>query len=95
MRLVYASLLFILLAGNFTQAAHSAPPPQSSCGLSQSDIQDLRLQIQDMKIMVRRMERNLTSVDTSQSPLKIQFQLEIDMWNTVIAHMEKRLNSSK
>lgn len=93
MRLAYAAVLFIALTGNFIQAVHSAVPSPSS-GLSQSDVQDLRQQIQEMKIMVGRMERNLTSVDTSQSPLKIQFQLEIDMWKTVIADMEKKLNSS-
>lgn len=94
MRFAYTAILLIALTGNFIQAAHSAPS-QPPSGLSQSDAQDLRRQIQDMKIMVGRMERNLISVDTSQSPLKIQFQLEIDMWKTVIADMEKKLNSSK
>jgi hypothetical protein len=39
------------------------------------------------------METNLAFVDTTQSPLKHQFQLEIDMWNTVITDMERRLKS--
>jgi hypothetical protein len=40
---------------------------------------------------VHQMETNLAFVDNTQSPLKHQFQLEIDMWNTLIAEMERKL----
>jgi hypothetical protein len=44
-----------------------------------------------MRAILGQMETNLAFVDTTQSPLKHQFQLEIDMWNTVITDMERRL----
>ena len=55
------------------------------------DIQALRSDLQRMKSLVQQMENNLAFVDTTQSPLKHQFQLEIDMWKTVIGEMERKI----
>ena len=41
-----------------------------------------------------QMESNLAFVDTTQSPLKHQFQLDIDMWNVVINQMERRAQAN-
>lgn len=100
MRRVLAFVLSVVLCPSFVCAAQQSPDrtnnekAAASSAINQ-DIQDLRQQVQTMKIMVQRMESNLAFVDTTQSPLKIQFQLEIDMWKTVIGEMEKKLNSSK
>jgi hypothetical protein len=48
-----------------------------------------------MKALVQQMESNLAFVDTTQSPLKHQFQLEIDMWKIVIQQMERRLDHAR
>jgi len=56
-----------------------------------AEIQALREDLERMKELERQMETNLAFVDTTQSPLKHQFQLEIDMWRTMIASMERRL----
>ena len=61
----------------------------------QEDADALRDDLKRMRALVQQMERNLAFVDSTQSPLKHQFQLEIDMWKTVIDHMEKRLDGSK
>jgi len=53
--------------------------------------QALRDDLAKMKSLVQQMEQNLAFVDTTQSPLKHQFQLEIDMWKTTINQMERRL----
>jgi len=53
--------------------------------------QALRNDLARMKSLVQQMEQNLAFVDTTQSPLKHQFQLEIDMWRTTIDQMERRL----
>jgi GTP1/Obg family GTP-binding protein len=55
-----------------------------------NDAQALRDDIKRMRALVGQMETNLAFVDTTQSPLKHQFQLDIDMWNVVINHMERR-----
>jgi hypothetical protein len=61
---------------------------------SAEDIQALRSDLQRMKSLVQQMENNLAFVDTTQSPLKHQFQLEIDMWKTVIGEMERKIGAA-
>ena len=59
-----------------------------------NDAQALRDDIRKMRVLVRQMETNLAFVDNTQSPLKHQFQLDIDMWNVVISQMERRSYSN-
>lgn len=59
------------------------------------DLQALRDDLTRMKALLQQMQSNLGFVDTTQSPLKHQFQLEIDMWQTLIAQMERRLAQTK
>ena len=56
--------------------------------------QALRNDLARMKSLVQQMEQNLAFVDTTQSPLKHQFQLEIDLWRTTINQMERRLQQA-
>lgn len=58
------------------------------------DIQALRQDITRMKVLVQQMQSNLAFVDTTQSPLKHEFELDIEMWQTVIAQMERRLDQA-
>lgn len=58
------------------------------------ETQALREDLKKMRSLVRQMETNLAFVDTTQSPLKHQFQLEIDMWKTLIDQMERRAQGS-
>jgi hypothetical protein len=59
-----------------------------------NDAQALRDDIKRMRAIVQQMESNLAFVDTTQSPLKHQFQLDIDMWNILINQMERRSYSN-
>jgi hypothetical protein len=59
-----------------------------------NDAQALRDDVKKMRALVRQMETNLAFVDTTQSPLKHQFQLDIDMWNILIDQMERRSYSN-
>lgn len=54
------------------------------------EAQALREDVRKMRVLVRQMETNLAFVDTTQTPLKHQFQLEIDMWKILIDQMERR-----
>jgi hypothetical protein len=85
------------------QGSQEKPAPEktqvqtrsASSSLSDDDITAMREDIARMRAIVAQMESNLAFVDTTQSPLKHQFQLEIDMWNTVINEMERRLRPRK
>ena len=59
-----------------------------------NDAQALRDDIRKMRALVGQMETNLAFVDNTQSALKHQFQLDIDMWNVVISQMERRSYSN-
>jgi hypothetical protein len=55
-----------------------------------NDAQAQRDDIRKMRALVAQMQTNLAFVDATQSPLKHQFQLDIDMWNLLITQMERR-----
>lgn len=55
------------------------------------EIQALRQDITRMKALVQQMQSNLAFVDNTQSPLKHEFELDIEIWQTVIAQMDRRL----
>jgi len=59
-----------------------------------NDAQAQRDDIRKMRALVGQMESNLAFVDSTQTPLKHQFQLDIDMWNIVINQMERRSYSN-
>jgi uncharacterized membrane protein YgcG len=91
--------LFLFFVSSITAlAAQQQPAPSPQAGsthalrkLPADDVQALRQDLERMKALVAQMQSNLAFVDTTQSPLKHQFQLEIEMWNTMIASMERRL----
>ena len=74
-----------------TRAATVAQATSGAQDLSADQVQGLKEDLARMKALVQQMETNLTFVDTSQSPLKHQFQLEIDMWRMMIRQMERKL----
>jgi ABC-type Fe3+-siderophore transport system permease subunit len=50
--------------------------------------------IKRMRALVSQMETNLAFVDSTQSPLKHQFQLEIDAWRILLDQMERRAQAN-
>jgi hypothetical protein len=92
-------LAFLVPSFIFSSGAQEKPPAQSSnverkTATQTADVQGLREDLTRMKALVQQMQMNLAFVDTTQSPLKHQFQLQIDMWNIVIKDMEARLQSA-
>ena len=75
---------------NIAQSAERAQLKQ----LSTADARAMQDDIKKMRLLVQQMEINLVSVDTSQSPLKHQFQLEIDTWKILLNQMERRAQAS-
>ena len=66
-----------------------ARPPVTS--VDQQEIQALTNDIARMQSLVHQMEMNLAFVQTTQTPLKHQFELEMDTWRVVLAGMERRV----
>jgi hypothetical protein len=59
--------------------------------VDQQDIQALTNDIARMQSLVHQMEMNLAFVQTTQTPLKHQFELEIEMWRVVLDGTDRRL----
>lgn len=70
---------------------HNIAPEDRDAAARDQDIQSLRQDITRMKALVQQMQSNLAFVDNTQSPLKHEFELDIEMWQTVIAQMDRRL----
>jgi hypothetical protein len=65
------------------------PPAVSSA--DQQEMQALTNDVARMRTLLQQMEMNLAFVQNTQTPLKHQFELEIDMWRMVLDGMERRL----
>ncbi|MBZ5531349.1 MAG: hypothetical protein LAO20_07955 [Acidobacteriia bacterium] len=80
-------------APSATQAERAAARPGAARpdAVHPDDQQALREDLKKMRVILHQMETNLAFVDSSPSALKHQFQLEIDMWRTLIDQMERRL----
>jgi TolA-binding protein len=108
-KLVLIVLFSVTLLGAVQQTPNSSQASSSQAGAASAaenaqirqlgntranDAQALRDDIRKMRVLVRQMETNLAFVDITQSPLKHQFQLDIDMWNILIDQMERRSYSN-
>jgi hypothetical protein len=93
--ILVCSSSFLLAQSNQEKAApenaQAVESRKATSSLSEEDVMALREDIVRMRAILGQMETNLAFVDTTQSPLKHQFQLEIDMWNTAINEMERRI----
>jgi hypothetical protein len=76
-----------------TKPADAAPAVQAGATANDADVVAMRADLAHMRILVGQMQRNLGFVDSGLTPLKHQFELEIEMWNLLINDMQRRLNA--
>jgi hypothetical protein len=86
-RRIGCALLITTLAAGQAPDTHKSSPQAPA---DQQEIQALTRDIVKMRTLLQQMEMNLAFVQTTQTPLKHQFELEIDMWRTVLDGMERR-----
>jgi len=79
-------LLLVLL---FSFSALTFLPAQTAN--PDSDLQAMRSDVQRMRVILNQMRTNLAFVDTTQSPLKHQFELETDMWQMMLDQMDRKI----
>ncbi len=72
---------------------HATPPSatEDSANADSVDIDQMRVDLQRLKTLVTQMRTNLAFVQTSQTPLKHQFELEVDAWQVIVEQMDRRL----
>ena len=84
---ITCALLITTLAAGQAPDTHKS---RSQTPADQAEAQALTNDITRMRTLLQQMEMNLAFVQTTQTPLKHQFELEIDMWRTVLDGMERR-----
>ena len=101
MKAILCLVAYALLLGNAhgQSNAHSQPHPATQTAApapSESDtgdIEQMRVDLQRLKVLLNQMRNNLAFVDSSQSPLKHQFELEADAWQIIIEQVDRRLKA--
>ncbi len=71
-----------------TPQKHESHPPAPV--VDRQEAEALTRDIARMRTLLQQMEMNLAFVQTTQTPLKHQFELEIDMWRVVLDDMQRR-----
>ena len=72
-----------------------AAPRQHACReLSEAERQELEKDLQKMRTLIGQMQHNLAAAATGETPLKRQFQLDIEMWQLLVQRMERRLEGA-
>jgi hypothetical protein len=88
---------YVLIICIVSMMAVAQAPPEKREGrpamasVDQQELQALANDIARMQSLVHQMENNLAFVQTTQTPLKHQFELEIEMWRVVLGEMERRV----
>jgi hypothetical protein len=89
-------VLGALLAVNAGALAYqqSAAPAQTGATAASSrteDREEMRRELAQMRSLIEQMQRNLAQVSSGETPLKHQFDLDIQMWQLLVTRLEKQL----
>jgi hypothetical protein len=91
--LATAALLCSLLVSATAQTPASSQSPstaESSPQAQPSSNPDMKDDIQKMQRILDQMRSNLAFVGNTTTPLAHQFQLDIDMWQALLDHMQQQ-----
>lgn len=69
-------------------AAHANPASPSGT----DELATLKADAEKMRVTLNQMKQNLAFVQTTQTPLKHQVELEIDMWQVLLDHIDRRIS---
>ena len=70
----------------------ASPSSKAAASSNQVEIEAMKADLTQMRVILNQMANNLAFVSDSQSPLKHQFQLDIDMWQLLLMQMQRRVN---
>ncbi|PYX93803.1 MAG: hypothetical protein DMG71_14050 [Acidobacteria bacterium] len=91
-----ATLGLILASAAWSQSSAFAVAQaraQETAPLEKDEVAAMRSDLQKMRGLLHQMQTNLAFVQNTTTPLKHQFELEIDMWQVLLNQMERRVAS--
>jgi hypothetical protein len=68
--------------------------PQREAGMSREQVRELQGDLDRMRNLVEQMQTNLAFISSPQTPMKHQFELEIEMWQLVIERMDQKIKQA-
>ncbi len=74
-----------------TRSKYQVEARQDTSGSHEGQAADLKSDVQRMRVILSQMQSNLAFVQNTTTPLKHQFELEIEMWQVVLDEMEHRI----
>ena len=97
--LLLGSLLLLTAPYAVAQAKKAAPSktesaaPCRTSAFSPEQIEAMREDLKKMRSLLAQMQTNLAFVQNAPTPLKHQYELEIDMWRALLDHMERQVGA--
>ncbi len=68
-----------------------APRMTNAPAVDAAELEAMKADAKAMRVILNQMRTNLAFVQTTATPLKHQFELEIDMWQVLLDHMQRRI----
>ena len=99
-KLVLAALMAIITAFPSSLAAAQSPNTAKSAIDSNSQrahshdsgqLEAMQADSKKMHVILNQMQTNLAFVTNTNDPLKHQFELEVEMWQMLLNHMDRRI----
>ena len=92
-----ACVCAILLSAtvSLAQSGQEPNPNTTSTAQRSAPIQqpvDLKSDLEKMRVLIEQMQRNVAFVSAGDTPLKHQFQLEIEMWQLLLRDMDRKVD---
>ena len=93
---IAAILIFgtTLLAAQNAQDA-SKPADTQTVHSTNANKSELSADLAKMHVLLGQMQRNVAFVSSGDSPLKHQFELEIEMWQLLLRDMERKAGAQQ
>jgi hypothetical protein len=85
--------LLLLTASLAQSSAKSSRVPATAAAFDNADdLSAMKADLARMRVLVTQMQNNLGLTTNSTTPLYHQFDLQIQMWQLLIAQMERRID---
>src|SRR6185437_16241239 len=83
----------VVLAQSTQESNPKTPPTAQQSAVAQRPV-DLKSDLEKMRILIEQMQRNVAFVSAGDTPMKHQFQLEIEMWQLLLRDMDRKIDGS-
>lgn len=94
-----ACVCAILLSTTIALAqSNEEPSPKTTSNVQRNAViqqpVDLKSDLEKMRVLIDLMQRNVAFVSAGDTPMKHQFQLEIEMWQLLLRDMDRKIDES-